>query len=106
MAVELVTGSVHVRERETDQGEGRMGGRRRVLVGHLQEVDGEAGGGSGGLQSKQEVAHGITWELHAAAPCESTKKTNDFAKGSLALESFPGNFENCTCLHHLMIPFV
>jgi hypothetical protein len=29
-----------------------------------------------GLQSEQEVAHGITWELHAAAPCDSTKKTN------------------------------
>jgi hypothetical protein len=76
MAVELVTGSMHVRERETDQGEGRMGGRRRVLVGHLQEVD---------SASKQEVASGSSWELHAPDPSDSRRRQGNLQKASLAL---------------------
>jgi hypothetical protein len=55
---------------EGSQRIGRKGGGEDSVAGGLQGI-------LLGLQSKQEVAHGITWELHAAAPCDSTKKTND-----------------------------
>jgi hypothetical protein len=56
------------RETEPERGEkGRKG--KTASLGGLQRI-------LLGLQSDQEVAHGITWELHAAAPCDSTKKTN------------------------------
>jgi hypothetical protein len=65
-----------VRERRNEpERERKEEGGHRGFLGHLQQVEGEAGGGSGGLQSEQEVAQGTTWELHAATPWDSTKKT-------------------------------
>jgi hypothetical protein len=49
-----------VRERRNQpERERKEEGGHRGFLGHLQEVEGEAGGGSGGLQSEQEVASAV-----------------------------------------------
>jgi hypothetical protein len=69
------TGSVHVRERESDGEEGRAARKRRKGRGWFFVASRGSRTSPRSPGHKQEVAHGLARDSHAATPWDSTKKT-------------------------------